>query len=43
MVDDGDGAWYIDAATGIVKHFAKNVHVNSPLTSAAMTAVTGIR
>lgn len=43
MVDDGDGAWYIDTATGQVKHFAKNIYVSSPLASSAVTLTTGIR
>lgn len=41
MVDDGDGAWCIDVATGLVKHFAKNVHVSSPLASPALTVGIG--
>jgi hypothetical protein len=33
MVDDGDGAWRVDAESGAVKRFTTNVHVSSPIVS----------
>jgi hypothetical protein len=43
MVDDGDGAWYIDAETGLVKHFSENIYTSSSLVGPVATRRIGDR